>query len=190
MAENGLENPGLLARFRVKAERYRAQLESLKRDMEELKGKLEATEREREEFRTKADSSIHAKELERMKSEIRSVKHRHAFEAIAREAGANPKAIDDVFAASGWKAETDEVDMDAMKAAVESLKEQKDYYFSGSSAAESKSVKPAPGSGKGAPVLGGGPVISEDLAANDPGYAMRNWDKISKFYRDKLDIVE
>lgn len=195
MATNDTDRSGLVARMGMKVQRYRTQGEALKRELAEARAELEKANREREELRAKADSSVHLKELERLRGQMRQARHRYEFDKLASEAGANPKALDDLYAASGWKAESEEVDVESLRSTIQTLREQKDYYFAGNGGgappeSAPRPTRPAPGSGKGAPVLGGGPVISEDLAANDPGYAMRNYAKISAYYRDKYDVVE
>lgn len=165
---------------------YKTRLVESKRELTDLRARVEAMEREREELKARADSSIHLKELERLRGEMRQGKHRQVFNDLALKLGANPKALDDVFSSSGWKADTDEVDVETMGSAISEVLANKDYLKASVSwdgvppAAQGKDrsrlPKPAPAGGRGGRVDGVGPQIDLERAKSDPAYASKHYE--------------
>ena len=100
-------------------------------------------------------------ENERLKGEIRTDRHKAAFSRIAKESKVKEKAVDALFQLSGWKTDSDKVNEDAMREAIEGLREAHDYAFdaeaeSGDPDREDDRVitpgsKPVPGAGRGKP---------------------------------------
>jgi hypothetical protein len=190
MADNensgGKDWHGIAIRYKMQRDANKAKVDEATRELADIRSKIENAERERDDFRSKADSSIHLKELERLRGQIRLGRHRAEFDKIASEMGAKPKAMDDVFAASGWKADTEEVDAETMRLAVAEVKAKKDYLFGGSEengqdevdgAQGARGQKRAVGSGRGGTSEGGAPAIDYNRAKSDPKYASENYDK-------------
>lgn len=80
-------------------------------------------------------------EVDRLKGELRTRDHRAKFGDLAREAKVRPDALGDLWDLSGYRAEADEIDEDAMRAAITKAVETRPYLLDG------EAVKPAPKAG-------------------------------------------
>ena len=154
------DNSGLLARLGAKVGRQTDQIRALTAERDALKAERETLAKERNALKAAGDSAT-AREVERLKGEIRLGKHRAKFDELAKAVGANPKALDDVYAASGWKADGDAIDEAGMTAAIGTAKAAKDYLFvaptTTTTTTTTPAPKPAPGAGKGGTSQTGAP---------------------------------
>jgi hypothetical protein len=80
-----------------------------------------------------------AAELAALREQVKADKHRGKFDELAREAGAKPKALDDLWERSGYKADGDVPNEKAMAKLIEAQREARDYLF------EAEGTPAAPG---------------------------------------------
>lgn len=172
------EDQGLVAR--LAAEKRSAQ-HARKRAVEELAAAqrdLEAARATISELKPLADGS----KAQELAAELRTLKHRGRFDAIAGELGVRPGAVEDLYALSGYKPEADTVDEAAVRAAIEGQRTARPYLF-GEASAEGTPPTPAP-----TPTLPAGPGASRggsttvpparftDDQLSDVTFVMNNWD--------------
>jgi hypothetical protein len=178
-------DPSVIARFASKVRGLKEQVKQLTTERDGLKMERDTLVGERDTLKIKADTSLMAKEVDRLKAELRGHKHRAMFDELARATGVRPEALEDAWMLSGYKAEADEPDEARLSEVVAGLKGIRGYLFTGEGAAPSggsesplpgSQNKPAPGSGRGGPNGPGAPVFSEELAKRDVAYVMKNYD--------------
>lgn len=139
--------------------RYRSKLKAGSAERKTLADELETTKVKLANATRAADEAPLKLENDRLKGEIRSDRHKAVFARLAAAAGAKAKAIDHLYATSGWKAEKDVVDEAAMGATIDGLKASADYAFGAGDSVPSPTTptatppKPAapavPGAGRG-----------------------------------------
>lgn len=129
--------------------------------------------------------------LQELQQKVRDRDHLDRFKEIARELKVKDgKALEDVWKNSGYKAETDEVDDDAIKTAIGSYLDGRDYLLSSDVAATTSNPEPAKPQAPPAPVKGrasnaGTPYFTysaKDLA--NPVWMAANQGKLSKAWAD------
>lgn len=169
------EDAGTIARL---AATRRAFKDALKREREktaQLKRDLDLSNAKVVELQPLADGSK-AKELH---AQLLTLKHRGRFDAIAAESGVKAgAALEDLWAGSGYKAEADQVDEDAIRQAITAQKAARPYLF-GEATAEASTAEvklPAgPGANRGGSTTTP-PARFTDDQLSDPAFVMRNWD--------------
>lgn len=136
-----------VARLGAQRRKFKDAAKRLTEERDQIKAQLEAANKSLEEAK-KADL---AGENARLKAQIREQAHRSKFDEIAKEAGANPKALNDLYGASGYKAEDDAPDEGKIKAAIEAQKKERDYLFAAPPATEQQQgqLRAGPASGQG-----------------------------------------
>jgi len=110
------------------AAKWRKRTAALKKQVDDLEARVAGLTAERDDAR-KALQEAPAKDKERiaeLEGLIRSRTHRDAFARLAKDK-IKPDALDDAYALSGWKAESDEVDEANMGGVIVSLIESKPY---------------------------------------------------------------
>lgn len=167
---------GAIKRFRERAETAETAKANLEKQVTTLTNDL-----------TLLKDSTDAKRVAELTSELRTIKHKDAFRKLALKAGAKPEGVDDLFALSGHKAETDLVDEAGMTKLIDEQKAKRGYLFGQTTPTEGEQlaegeqapeIKPGPGSGQGAP-LKTGPKFTE-AQLSDPVFVMRNYDAITE----------
>lgn len=121
-----------LESVREEAAKKRISNRDLKDENDRLRADLDTTTKERNELNSKVGKPSELQErIDALLKENRTLKHRGVFEKAATTAGvkSNPKALDTLWAATGLAADTDEVDDQAISAAIESAKESHDFLF-------------------------------------------------------------
>jgi hypothetical protein len=98
-------------KFKAAWKKSQAELEQLRTEVADLK---------------KGGGPDKIKELE---GKLREVKHRAKFDELAKAAGVKPKALDDLWEKSGYKAEGDAPDEAAITAAIDKQRAERDYLF-------------------------------------------------------------
>jgi hypothetical protein len=68
-------------------------------------------------------------ELATLREQVKADKHRGKFDELAKAAGAKPKALDDLWERSGYKADGDVPNEKAMGKLIEAQREARDYLF-------------------------------------------------------------
>ena len=82
--------------------------------------------------------------IDDLTGQLRTLKHRGAFKELALAEGMRPNAIDTAWTALGLKAEADEPDAEALKAAIATAKESHDFLFGAPAADKGNDPPPAP----------------------------------------------
>ena len=135
-------------------------------------------------------------EIAKLRQSIRDTGHRAKFNELATAAGAKPKALDDLWEKSGYKADTDTPDEKAMSKLIEAQREQRDYLFDGDGTEPAEKigfidgppepgiehiVKPAAGRGQGGTQRATGSQTQiTDAQLRDPVWCRANQAKIAK----------
>ncbi len=99
-------------------------------EINSLKAELDALRAENGNLSAKLEKKPDdlRQELEEAKVKLRTVLHKAVFEKIAKQSGANETAIDDLYAVSGYKAESDEIDEVAIRNTVDAVLSSKPYF--------------------------------------------------------------
>jgi FtsZ-binding cell division protein ZapB len=150
-------------------------------------GKLKSTAEELESLR-----SEHAKlqkkletlpgelqgEVDRLKGEIRTRDHKSKFSEVAKELNVRPEALDDLWSLSGYKAEKDDVDVDALKATISEAVGKRPYLLAegqAQDAAPAPAPRSIPGGGQGAkPQNPAGGFVMTKAQNADPAFLRDN----------------
>ncbi len=119
------QDDGLIARLASQRTKFRAAVETL---TEERDGLKKDRDRLTKENATLIESTS-AKRIAELEQVIRNRSHGDIFKRLAKDAGADERGLDDLYSLSGWKAEKDEADEDAIKKLVEDIKAKKPLYF-------------------------------------------------------------
>ncbi len=169
------------ARTGGKITRLKHELKQTQAERDRLALEHDALKKEADGLRTRADTSITAKEVDRLKTELRGLRHRQEFDRLALAAGVRPEALADAWDLSRYAPEKDEVDAAKLGEVIEAQKQARPYLFATpadpNAPAPKPEPKPAPASGKGAAATGAPVAFDLERAASDPGYVMRNYDK-------------
>jgi hypothetical protein len=124
-----------------------------------------------------SNPSADRKRVQELLGEIKAGKHKAAFAKLAKDAGAAEDLIEDLYERSGYKAEADDPDDEALAAVLDELKEKKPSAFRPPAKADetttaAKTVKTPAGTGRGAPAKGGeGTIITAEQRA-DPMFML------------------
>lgn len=94
-----------------------------------LEERLQAMEAETARLAKAADGNSAAKELARVRQELRDAKHKSAFDAIALARGIDPKRLEVLRKISDYQPETDEPDPQLIEGKIEALRAEHDYLF-------------------------------------------------------------
>lgn len=129
-AKNRVEKSGKVKTLEEQLAASLKENEKISKKLETLPGELQA-------------------ENDRLKGEIRTRDHKGKFNEVAKELKVRPEAIDDLFNLSGYKAEGDEVNVDAIKEAIAKSLEARPYLIDGTESQQPAPARPGPGAGKG-----------------------------------------
>lgn len=136
-----------------------------------------------------------AEEIAALKATIRDNAHRGKFDELAKAAGVKPKALQDLWERSGYKAEGDVPDEAKIKVAIETQRTDRDYLFEpaaaqGEGADEGNpdtppEPKPGPGRGQGGTQRSTGTQFqATDAQLRDPAWCFANADKLAAMSKD------
>lgn len=103
-------DPSVVARLASQRGHYKTQARETAKERDTLKEQLKALATELEAAK-KGDQSGRVKELE---GELRTLRHRRAFDRLAKERGAADDVLDDLFDLLKYKADKDDPDEDAI----------------------------------------------------------------------------
>lgn len=161
-----------------------------RRDAEDAQEKLEAAEKtikaltsERDTFKSQADTSAMKKRVAELEGIIRNGNHKAVFARLGKEKGLDPDATDYVYQLSGWKAESDEIDEEAMGTTLDEIKLKPGLsrLFGPLEPANGEKPpvkKPGTASGQGGGDKGRPGSKFTDAQLNDPVFSMKNWGAI------------
>jgi hypothetical protein len=118
---SGEANPqsGTIARLASQRTKYRDAARKAIADRKDLAKQLDDVRKELDDLRT-SGGSARVTELE---TELRTLRHRAAFDRLAKERGADEADLDDLFALSGYKPEGDEPDPKAIGKILDAARE-------------------------------------------------------------------
>ena len=128
----------LLKQANEEARKRKIKLKNQAREIaakDELLAKLQADLEKRTKERDDLDAKLKAQpedvraELEALKAERRTEKHRAAFDKLAKGLGANETALDDLYKVSGYQADADDVDEAALQGLLETTLKEKAYFL-------------------------------------------------------------
>lgn len=139
---------------RLKAKGYREEATTAASKLKEHEAAIQALTGERDGLQAKLTSSPSEiqKELDTLKGEIRLGKHKSVFAQVAKDLKVRDEAVDDLFNLSGYKAEADLADPEAIKGMISPLLETRSYLLAQDPApAAPAKLPPGPGAQRGAP---------------------------------------
>jgi hypothetical protein len=110
------------AKRMVKIERLKDALGAITRERDEYKLAAQSAAKERDELAVKADNSAMVRRVKELEGLLRGARHEAVFGRLAKASGADPDAVSYLYQLSGWQADGDEPDEEAMAAAVDELK--------------------------------------------------------------------
>jgi DNA repair exonuclease SbcCD ATPase subunit len=174
-----------LANTSAEAKKYRLSKKSTVEEMNKLKSDYDAASQELEKLR-KSPSAL-GQEVEKLRGELRQRDHKAAFGRIAKELKVKDDAVEDLYTLSGYKADTDAVDEEAVKTLIAANVEKRPYLLAseGSQNGQQKAtLTPGPAMGRGKPAegLGGFRMSAEDAAS--PAFMQRYQAQIAQAGRD------
>jgi hypothetical protein len=162
-------------------EEYVAKLKNIRRKQDKefkaLQEEHAQTVKERDTVKAKYEAapSELAEEVSRLKGEIRTRDHKSKFTALAKASKVREDALEDLWSLTGWKADADEVNEEAMSQAIRGAVEKRPYLLvqeeAQVEAPEPPPMQPPPAAGKGVP-LGSFVVSPENL--RDPVWIYQN----------------
>ena len=135
---------GFAARMGAKVRGLKDQLKTMVTERDALASQLTNLTKERDQLASRADTSATAKELDKLKQQLRVYNHKALFEQIASKAGIRNEALGDAWTLSGYTPDADEPEEAQLNELVNTLKEKRGYLFS---AAPGSEHPPAPGAG-------------------------------------------
>jgi hypothetical protein len=140
-------------------------------------------------------------ELAALKIKVKLDGHRSKFDELARAAGVKPNALNDLWAHSGYKADGDTPDENAMAAAIEKQQTERDYLFGEPAPAgdgrrpadmppePEQQARPAVGRGQGGTQRATGSQTQiSDAQARDPVWCRANQAKLAKAAADVMNL--
>lgn len=185
------DNQGLVARLAARGRAFKDALKAARTELAQAKADLQARDATIADLKPLADGS----RAEALAAELRTLKHRGKFDAIAGELGARPGAVEDLYTLSGYKPEADTVDEAAVRAAIEAQKTARPYLFGEASAAAGEGTptptptptQPAgPGANRGGSTAAP-PARYTEAQLSDPAFVMANWDSNVQQAKDGVE---
>lgn len=183
------EDQGLVARLAARGRAFKDALKRAREDLALAKTDIQARDARIAELQPLADGS----KAEALAAELRTLKHRGRFDAIAGELGVRPGAVEDLYALSGYKPEADTVDDAAIRAAIDGQKTARPYLFGGAEAEATSgdstptpTLAAGPGSGRGGSTAAP-PARYTEAQLSDPAFVMRNWEANVQQAKDTLE---
>jgi hypothetical protein len=175
-------NYGLVARLGSKARGLKDENKRLAAERDRLQAERDAAAAERDQYRLQADSNAERKRAEALAQQLRELRHKERFQALARAAGADPELTDDLWTLSGYQPEADDVDDAVLGAVVAGLKGSRPKFFGAQSpgaaaAASPPAPKPAPARGRGSPAPAPDFVTQDQL--QDPTFMLTGGTKLA-----------
>jgi hypothetical protein len=161
------------------------------------KEKAELAAREIADLKSRPDPATLARQIESLQAELRLVKHREAYNRLARVQKAPDDALAALWQLSGWKAETDDVDEAKMAATIEAQrKDPAQMRLFGAGVVPTpvgppgSDLVPGPATGRGNNVPA--PLEAFNLQENDPRWndvrwQFENFDKIAAAAKERVD---
>jgi hypothetical protein len=169
--------------------RFRGENETLAKEAKRLEKELAAVTKERDELAIKADTSVAAKKVDELTAQLRGLKTRQAFDKLALQKGADPKALEDLWTLSKVTADKDEPDEAAIGAIVDQQTKDRQWAFGKPAEGGNGPPPPKPGPASGQGPGAGGPsdytYQPGDPRLSDVTYQMLNFDAISKAASDR-----
>ena len=179
---------GIVARLASQKSKYKAAWREITSKVAGLEKLVTDLTSERDRLAVTADTSLAAKKVDELTTEIRGMKTRAAFDSLALKAGAQPAALEDLWKLSEVKAEADEPDLAALQATVETQKASRAWAFGATPPPIDPNAppppRPAPGSGQGGSPIASGTFSESQL--NDPRFVMMNFQKISDAASERI----
>lgn len=177
---------GIVARLAAQKTKFKSAWKSLADKVAGYEKTIADLTAERDNLKIQADTSLAAKKVDELTGQLRTLKHRQAFDNAALKAGAKPSALEDLWKLSEIKAEADEPDAKAIGEVIDAQKQARAWAF-GTTAEpklgpdgkpiEPPIVKPGPASGQGGNTTASPTFSTEQLS--DPKFVMMNWERIS-----------
>lgn len=120
-ATNHGPDPAVISRMASQRGHYKQQARATAKELGEAREQLKTLSGELETLK-KGDQSGRVKELE---SELRTLRHRRAFDRLAKERGASDDVLDDLFEVLKYRADKDDPDELAIGKLLDEAKEHK-----------------------------------------------------------------
>ncbi len=169
-------NQSALRILQGQVESLTAQLMKLTTERDEYRDALSGVSDERDGLKAKiASPDAQSARIAELEAERRDRLHYDKFAELAKGAKAKDKAVKDLWKLSGYKAEHDKVDEDALAEVLERLKTEADYAFDSEqqpTETGAPAPKPVPAGGRGGRTKGqDGPHLTREQMA-DPRFML------------------
>jgi len=112
----------LVGRYKEKLAQYGKIISAMEAERDEAIKRAEKAEKSYDGDKLRVEN-------ETLKQQLRNRTHGDVFRRLAKEAGADERAIDDLYVLSGYKADKDDIDEAKLKTMVEELKAKKPLHF-------------------------------------------------------------
>ncbi len=170
------EETTALSVLQKQVESLTQQLQTLTTERDSARVALADTSKERDSLRkAAADPDKQSARIAELEAERRDRLHYDKFAELAKGAKAKDKAVKDLWKLSGYKAEHDKVDEDALAEVLERLKTEADYAFDSEqqpTETGAPAPKPVPAGGRGGRTKGqDGPHLTREQMA-DPRFML------------------
>ena len=178
---------GTVARLGAKASKFKSIAKKQASDLEQAQAKVTELEKKLADL----EKSGGAQRIAELELKLKEVGHRSKFNDAAKAAGADERALDDIWEKSGYKAEGDTPDEGKIKAAIESVKTNKPFFFKadGQQATEQPQIVPGPGRGQGGTAPNdAGPLGITQAQLRDPNWCRQNQAAIQKAAQKALNL--
>lgn len=181
------EDPSTIARLASRARSHKEAANRSEAEVTRLTAELATANTKLVEANRAADADANRARAAKLEGQLREIKHKQAFAKAARDLGADPDLVDDLYAVSGYKPEGDEPDPEAVGVFVTGLKESKPkgYWLQEGTgdAPPPPLVRPSPSAGRGGPPPPvAGAVTEENL--HDPIWVFENFNSVHKAHKE------
>lgn len=171
-----------LSNANAESKKYRLSKKAMAEELNKVKTEHESYAKELESLK-KSPSTL-AQEVEKLRGELRQRDHRTAFEKVAKELKVKDGAIDDLWTLSGYKADKDDVDVEALKGLITSNVEKRPYFLAEQEAPAKPVLNPGPAMGRGKPAEGVSGFRMSAADAADPTFMQRHQREIAQAAKD------
>ena len=166
----------------------RIEVDRLRGENSDLQRELRGTTKERDELKIKADTSVAAKRVTELEGLLRERDTRAAFNRLALNKNANPKALDDLYilAKIPVKEQIDEAEIGVI---IDEQAKSRSWGFTAAPDPNAPpAARPAPGSGQGGTTTGPSPYSMQDgdPRISDVRYQMANAGAIQAAAMERL----
>ena len=192
---------GTVARLGAQRSKWKAQAKNLVAERDAEKAKVADLQKQIDDLKKAGGPE----EIAKLRQQLRETGHRSKFDELAKAANVDPRALQDLWEKSGYKAEGDAPDEAKIKTAIEAQKTARPFLFQAAqgdgeqgelehgfdpfATAPAEAPRPGPGRGQGgtAPNRAGVLGISQQQA-RDPNWCFANSAALAKASNEAINL--